>query len=219
MSSRFRKSGRGPTTLGTRLLWETPRERAVVNLRLVAWLLSLAPVLALAGSPTDSIRPRAHVRPPEASSSAEREPTALQKLLREEGTSDALLPADQAFRVSLRVRDSASLVADLRSAEDYALYRDRIEFRVQSPSRIEIANVELPRGEIKDDPGFGKVEVFRGQVQALITLKRRDRRAGELVVRATYQGCNEPVGVCYPPVVKTYRLQLPASSGGSTGAR
>jgi thioredoxin:protein disulfide reductase len=227
MSYRSRNSGRGPPTpahpsaaarRGACLLSGAPGERAEVNLRLVAWLLSAAPVLALAGPPTDTIRPRSQVQQPEASSSAESEPTVLQKLLHDGGTSHALLPADEAFRVSLSVEDATTLLAELTPARDYALYRDRIEFRVQSPPDIEIANVELPRGEMKDDPGFGKVEVFRRQVQALLTLKRRDRRGGELVVRATYQGCNELVGVCYPAVVKTYRLNLPASAG-NTGVR
>jgi thiol:disulfide interchange protein DsbD len=76
--------------------------------------------------------------------------------------------------------------------------------------------VDLPRGEIKDDPAFGKVEVYRHPVQAIITLNRKNLDAGRLTLHATYQGCNEPVGVCYPPIEKSYDVTLPTAAAGNT---
>jgi thiol:disulfide interchange protein DsbD len=127
-----------------------------------------------------------------------------------------LLPPDQAFQVTIHARDATTLAADLAPAKDYYLYRDRTKFRVQSPAGITIANVDLPRGEIKDDPAFGKVEVYRHPVQAIITLNRKNLDAGRLALHATYQGCNEPIGVCYPPIEKNYDVALPAAAAGGT---
>ena len=31
-----------------------------------------------------------------------------------------------------------------------------------------------------------------------------------LALRASYQGCNEPHGVCYPPIEKVFDVELPA---------
>ena len=39
-----------------------------------------------------------------------------------------LLPPDEAFKISIEVRDGQTLVANLTSAEDYKLYRDKIVF-------------------------------------------------------------------------------------------
>jgi thiol:disulfide interchange protein DsbD len=142
--------------------------------------------------------------------------SALQKLFGSADKGSDLLPPDQAFQVTIHARDATTLVADLTPAKDYYLYRDRTKFRVQSPAGITIANVDLPRGEIKDDPAFGKVEVYRHPVQTIITLNRKNLDAGRLTLHATYQGCNEPVGVCYPPIEKSYDVTLPTAAAGNT---
>jgi thiol:disulfide interchange protein DsbD len=134
----------------------------------------------------------------------------LRRLLRSREEPSELLPADRAFRASIRARDATTLIAQLEPAPGYYLYRDRIRFRVQQPAGIEVASVELPRGEMKDDPGFGRVEVFPRAVEAVIKLKRRSHAAATLAVRASYQGCNEPHGVCYPPIEKVFDVALPA---------
>lgn len=142
--------------------------------------------------------------------------SVLQKLFGSSGNGSELLPPDQAFQVTIRARDVTTLVADLRPAKDYYLYRNRTKFRVQSPSGITVASVDLPRGEIKDDPAFGKVEVYRHPVQAIITLNRGNPEATRLTLHTAYQGCNEPVGVCYPPIEKNYDVTLPAAAATST---
>lgn len=137
---------------------------------------------------------------------------ALRRLLGNAGDASELLPPDPAFTVSISVKDAKTLVAEFAPAKDYYLYRDKFVFRVQNPSDIEVASVVLPRGEIKDDPFFGKSEVFHRPVQAVVSLKRTNSSASTLTLYVKYQGCNEPLGVCYVPIEKILRVVLPASA-------
>ena len=71
-------------------------------------------------------------------------------LAAEEAFTFSAVPRGQLIRVKAEVRDG------------YYLYRDRI--RVESRTAgVEIADLLLPPGEEKDDPLFGKVQVYRGQ--------------------------------------------------------
>lgn len=74
-----------------------------------------------------------------------------------------------------------------------------------------IEKVTLPVGKMKEDQTFGQTEVYYSPVQAIISLKREDPASEQpLTLAATYQGCNEPVGVCYAPIHKAIDLTLPA---------
>ncbi|WP_090334101.1 protein-disulfide reductase DsbD [Nitrosomonas sp. Nm51] len=121
-----------------------------------------------------------------------------------------LLPPDEAFRMTLEVRDANTLVAKLTPAKNYYVYRDKIAFEPQSTDTL-IETVSLPKGKMKEDLTFGNVEVFYEPVQAVISLKRPEASTEQsLSLAATYQGCNEPVGVCYAPIKKEFDLTLPA---------
>ena len=120
------------------------------------------------------------------------------------------LPVEKAFQVDVKVRDAQTLVAELKPADTYYLYRDKIAFAVPKESGVSIAKVVLPRGDKKSDPNFGDTEVFHRPVQALITLNRSGARdATRVSVEARYQGCSEK-GLCYPPAKKSFDLTLAA---------
>lgn len=121
-----------------------------------------------------------------------------------------LLPPDEAFKLSLEVRDANTLIARLTPAKDYYLYREKIAFESNSEG-IRIDKVSLPAGKIKDDLTFGQTEVYYQPLQAIISLRRDGAATNELTLAATYQGCNEPVGVCYAPINKVNKLILPAA--------
>ena len=128
-----------------------------------------------------------------------------------------LLPPEQAFQLQVRSRDDDNLVATLTPATDYYLYRDRISFSlVDAPAGLEIEQVSLPPGKPKADPTFGTVQVFHGPVDALIRLRRDGDAPARISLRATYQGCNEPLGVCYPPIDRTVTVAL-RGDGGAPG--
>ncbi|SFW28111.1 protein-disulfide reductase DsbD [Nitrosovibrio sp. Nv17] len=121
-----------------------------------------------------------------------------------------LLPPDQAFKLTIKVRDEKTLVAQFEPAKDYYLYRDKVAFKPQDAG-TSIENIALPTGTMKSDLTFGQVEVYHRPFDAVISLHRKDASTDRLTLVATYQGCNEPVGVCYAPISKVIELTLPAA--------
>ncbi|NUO72286.1 MAG: thiol:disulfide interchange protein, partial [Frateuria sp.] len=126
------------------------------------------------------------------------------------GRSTELLPPDEAYRLEMRVVDARTLAATLTPAPDYYLYRDRIHFTVEDPPGVVVEDVSLPKGEPKQDPTFGQVDVYHHPIEAVIRLSAPV--TGPVRVHATYQGCNEPKGVCYPPIEMTLTLTPPGSA-------
>lgn len=121
-----------------------------------------------------------------------------------------LLSPEEAFQVAVSARNRDTLVARLTVADGYYLYRDRIAFHIESPSRVAVADVSMPSGKLKDDPTFGRVEIYEGTIEALIGLSwQPGDETNTLSLRASYQGCNEPTGVCYPPTEETLTVSLP----------
>ena len=125
-----------------------------------------------------------------------------------------LLPPDEAFKLKVKVRDANTLVAQFEPAKNYYLYKDKVAFRPQTPGAT-VENISLPRGKMKSDVTFGEVEVFHEPFEALISLKRDASSAGKLTLVATYQGCNEPIGVCYAPISKVIDLTLPVAKAAA----
>ena len=129
-----------------------------------------------------------------------------------------LLPPDEAFKLSVEVRDGNTLIANLTPAKDYYLYRDKIVFESKQSGMV-IEKITLPPGKMKEDMTFGQTEVYYSPIQAIITLKREDPASEQpLTLAATYQGCNEPIGVCYAPINKAVDLTLPAMTAAAIGA-
>ena len=136
--------------------------------------------------------------------------TLLQKLGANFGQADQeLLPPDEAFKMSIEVKDELTLIAHFTPAKNYYLYRDKIAFEPKSEG-IHIEKISLPPGKMKDDLTFGKTEVYYQPFQAIIALKREIEAPDQLSLASTYQGCNEPVGVCYAPIKKVNDITLPA---------
>lgn len=122
----------------------------------------------------------------------------------------ALLPPDEAFKMSIEVRDAKTLIANFEPAKDYYMYRDKIAFEPKDSDTF-IEKIMLPPGKMKDDQTFGETEVYYKPFQAVISLKRAMPENEEpLSLAATYQGCNEPIGVCYAPINKDVDIILPA---------
>src|SRR5574340_591073 len=127
------------------------------------------------------------------------------------------LPPDQAFSLQVAARDAHTLLASLNVTPGYYLYRDKIKFEIKD-STVKIQAVNLPRGEMKQDPSFGKTEVFHRSVQVEITLNRPDGAATGITLDAVYMGCSEE-GLCYPPIKKSVRLDLPDARTGQLAPR
>lgn len=118
------------------------------------------------------------------------------------------LPPDQAFKLKVSVRGPNTVIAELVPAPEHYLYKSKVSFALKNASGVMIRQVQLPVGEAKNDPNFGPMEVYRKPIQAEIALDRTPK-AKTLTLLARYQGCNEKLGVCYPPIDKSVDLVLP----------
>jgi thiol:disulfide interchange protein DsbD len=115
------------------------------------------------------------------------------------------LPAEQAFGLSVEVCDKNALLANFKVTPGYYLYRDKLIFSLAG-NKARIARIELPKGDTKNDPNFGLIEVYHKSFQAKIVLEHADP-ARPLTLNASYQGCSDK-GLCYPPIEKQIVLEL-----------
>ena len=127
------------------------------------------------------------------------------------GSEDEVLEPDQAFQFSMDVADPNTLMARWQIAPDHYMYRGKLSFQLADGQAIQLGQVELPAGEKKHDEFFGDIEVYHGQVEARIPLLRSNPEPTSVQIIATYQGCAEITGICYPPIKKTLTLALPAA--------
>ncbi len=196
---------------GTRLAacWTARLLSAIAGL-----LLAVTPTARAGGDPAASAPTPQYSQAPAARGPLD----AVRSWLGGGSAQPELLPPDQAYQLSVRARDANTLVATLSPAKDYYLYRDRIKFSVEDPPGVAIESVSLPPGDIKEDPAFGKTEVYRHAVEAVIHLSWTGAHAQSIRLHASYQGCNEPRGVCYPPIEKTLTVALDGAGTASAQA-
>ena len=77
-----------------------------------------------------------------------------------------LLPPDQAFKLTVKVRDANTLVAQFEPAKNYYLYKDKVAFKPKDTG-TSVEKISLPQGTVKSDLTFGQVEVFHDPFEAL----------------------------------------------------
>jgi thiol:disulfide interchange protein DsbD len=93
----------------------------------------------------------------------------------------------------------------------YYLYKDKFEFSVVGDSGFVIRDVELPEGQIKDDPEFGPVEVYFGQAEVPVRFNRPAGSAQDIELLANFQGCRDG-DICYPPMSRSVVFGMPAAA-------
>ncbi len=123
------------------------------------------------------------------------------------GVGDELLEPDKAFSLSTRVIDANTLEARWKIAPGYYMYRDKFKFEALD-DKIVLQQPIIPRGKKKNDPLFGVVETYTKSVKVRLPIERKVSGAHKIKLRITAQGCNEPVGVCYPPMIKQVSFNL-----------
>jgi thiol:disulfide interchange protein DsbD len=120
------------------------------------------------------------------------------------------LKPDEAFIYEAIGLSADTILVRFTSQPGYYLYRDKFAFRIMADGGFEVDEVDLPEGTIKDDPEFGPVDVYYGQIEVPV---RIDRPAGGeqiISLQADYQGCRDG-DICYPPQSTTVELLIPAS--------
>jgi len=87
------------------------------------------------------------------------------------------------------------------------MYRSRFSF--VSERGKPLADVEIPRGTVKEDQFFGRQETFRHLVRIRVPVAAEDAAKGAVALKVTSQGCSDK-GVCYVPLEQTVQVSLPA---------
>ena len=118
----------------------------------------------------------------------------------------ALLSSEQAFAHSVWP-DGNELVVEWIIADDYYMYRDQFMLEV-GDSGLQLGAPIFPTGSIEDDPEFGKVEVYFNRVSYRLAIEKLAKPLKEVSLKLIAQGCNKPVGVCYPPQFRDVTVDL-----------
>ncbi len=126
---------------------------------------------------------------------------ALGSWLDPRGSQPQFLEPDQAFALNITPLDAKTVLAEIRIADGYYLYRDKTRFEGGG-----VDGYHLPAGKVKDDAYFGKTEVYYERLQVRLPLKDAPAN-GAVNLTARYQGCAEQ-GICYPPIAKTVKVAL-----------
>jgi thiol:disulfide interchange protein DsbD len=126
---------------------------------------------------------------------------------------DDLLKPDIAFKASLTLAAPDKLKATWDIADGYYMYRKRFKFESDTAGVTLGEPVFTTKGELHDDPGFGKVVTYRHKMSVEIPVLRDASVSAATLfkLKTKSQGCAD-IGVCYPPQKKTLDIQLAALS-------
>lgn len=111
--------------------------------------------------------------------------------------------ADEVFMLVAARPATSAVTITLSIAPGNYLYRDSLAVRRDGR---ELAFAKPP-GEEKDDPNFGRVEIYRGTLKLDLSDIPASGR-----LKVAYQGCADR-GICYPPAIKQVDLGTMEVSG------
>src|SRR5829696_7728624 len=129
-----------------------------------------------------------------------------QGLLGPSSNQDQFLPVDEAFVLTALADGGERIALDWRVAPGYYLYRHRLSVRTVTPG-FTLGELSVPAGKKKTDEFFGDVEVYYDNLAAQVAVTR-PAEGSSLELEVSYQGCAD-AGLCYPPVTKTLKIDLP----------
>lgn len=126
-----------------------------------------------------------------------------------------LLEQERAFQLSARRKDLKTVELHFKIADGYYMYRGRFKFAVEPTASAKLGKATLTKGNMKQDPTFGRTEIYRDSVRILLPIASMDKLVTladvePVRLKVTSQGCAD-AGVCYPPIHQTITLQ-PGSS-------
>ncbi|MCU7843647.1 MAG: protein-disulfide reductase DsbD [Candidatus Thiodiazotropha sp. (ex Monitilora ramsayi)] len=129
---------------------------------------------------------------------------------------DELLDPEEAYILAVNVEDGTHVRLNWKIAKGTYLYKDNIKLSLAENPDVAIGSYQLPEAEIKEDSirpdgSIGDVPVYHDSIDLKVPLLRSGASPQSIALEAKYQGCAE-IGVCYPPITKTFNLNLPGIS-------
>lgn len=146
--------------------------------------------------------------PPEKKRSVESPSVASSENLGEE-----FLSPSEAFSYEILPQVNHALPIRWKVAKGYFLYREKFEFTLKEAYGVAIGQVEIPPGDIKDDPYFGRTAILRNTFETQLLLTGLNE-ATEAVLSLTYQGCADE-GICYPPITRDVKVNFTPTQAAS----
>jgi thiol:disulfide interchange protein DsbD len=120
------------------------------------------------------------------------------------------LAAEEAFVYESIGLDGETALVRFTVQPGYYLYVDKFEFSVTAGEGFSVRDAQMPEGVIKDDPEFGEVPVYYGQVEIPVLINRPAGAETEIALEAKFQGCRDG-DICYPPMMRSVTFAMPAS--------
>jgi len=143
--------------------------------------------------------------------------SAINSLSSDLGLNDEpeILEPDVAFQFGYDSKGN-TVQAHWEIAPDHYMYRDKFKLVIKEGEGVSVGQVSYPKGDIKNDEFFGKIEVYHNNVDLAIPLVNATDKPVKTKLQITYQGCAEKTGICYPPIRKT--AELTVAPGGASVA-
>ncbi len=136
--------------------------------------------------------------------------TALLLLLSvQNAQAEALLTPGQAFVISAPPAQNDRVQVSWQIADGYYLLRDKIRFASETGG-VSVGTPVLPAAQTRDDPVFGKLAIYQGQVTVDLPVQRSAGAPEILNLKIVSQGCKleDP---CFPPHTQTLLVALSPS--------
>lgn len=126
---------------------------------------------------------------------------------------DEPLHPDKAFVWTAEATGAGTVHFHWTIAEGYYLYTDKFRFEIgEGEATIDSSAIHLPKGKIKEDPSFGRIEVVYHEAAIDVPVQRTSAAETPITIKFRYQGCKED-SICYPPQKKQVSLALPMTTG------
>lgn len=115
-----------------------------------------------------------------------------------------LLPEQQAFSATASIINN-KLIVNWSIADGYYIYRDSLKIEALTAD-TKLGAINFPAGVIENDPEFGEVEVYFYNIELSAELLSAANSKRQIDIKLYGQGCNKPVGVCYPPMQRILNI-------------
>lgn len=127
-----------------------------------------------------------------------------------------LLAETDAFAMTAFI-DGDHLRIQWSVADEYYMYRDQFRVSSKTPG-AEFGDIIFPEGVVEQDPEFGEVVVYFYNADLKAPIISLPSSGNEIELEIIGQGCNKPVGVCYPPQIRTVKVGFTPTANTSNGS-
>lgn len=124
-----------------------------------------------------------------------------------------LLDVDDAFKLNTPIVKDNKIELNWQIADGYYLYKKRIEIK---SANLDLTDIEFSKSKIKDDPAFGRSEVYFKQLKVIQNFNA-NANTSQSIIQVKYQGCEETKGVCYPPQTRIFTINTAQNQPASLG--